>query len=276
MKKTLIAAAALVAMAGCNKSLIESSPAVDSNYGYINLGVSADTEMVVTKAATAVEGTDLNPYTVTVTKENVADPVINDKFENVTSWKVAAGKYTVAVQNLTVAEAYTSDNGALRVAGSSEVDVESGLEASCTVACTPVNSKVSFDYTDAFAKIFDVTNAALKVTNQKSEDYPARTIDMTMATSAEAAEVAFVEPLEHNWALTVSSALNGSKNYTKPFTPTEGAWTQITFDVSETDGSIKVSVTVDDEIKDVYTITATVDPTEDNDVTVTNPEKKNL
>lgn len=48
MKKTIIIAAALVAMTACNKNLIEVS-SVDG-FGYINLGVSADTELVVTKA----------------------------------------------------------------------------------------------------------------------------------------------------------------------------------------------------------------------------------
>ena len=47
MKKAFFLAAALVAMVGCNKTIIESPV---SDYRYISLGVSADTEMVATKA----------------------------------------------------------------------------------------------------------------------------------------------------------------------------------------------------------------------------------
>ena len=50
MKKIMIAAAVLAALTACNKTLIEG-PMADSEYGYINLGVTADTEMEVTNKA---------------------------------------------------------------------------------------------------------------------------------------------------------------------------------------------------------------------------------
>ena len=54
MKKIMIAAAVLAALTACNKTLIEG-PMPDSEYGYINFGLSSDIEIVDTKAATTVE-----------------------------------------------------------------------------------------------------------------------------------------------------------------------------------------------------------------------------
>ena len=47
MKKAFFLAAALVAMVGCNKTIIESPVANEADYGYINFDVTADTEMVM-------------------------------------------------------------------------------------------------------------------------------------------------------------------------------------------------------------------------------------
>ena len=59
MKKIMIAAAALVAMTACNKTLIEG-PVADSEYGYINFGLSSDMEIVDTKAVVSQTGDGAN------------------------------------------------------------------------------------------------------------------------------------------------------------------------------------------------------------------------
>ena len=65
MKKTIIFAAALAAMTACNKSLIENVNPADS-YGFIDLGITADTEMVVTKAGCVMDADALATYNVTL------------------------------------------------------------------------------------------------------------------------------------------------------------------------------------------------------------------
>ena len=65
MKKTIIAAAALVAMVGCNKGIIET-PTAEAELGYINLGVNTDTEMVVNKGITTEAY--LSGYNITLKK----------------------------------------------------------------------------------------------------------------------------------------------------------------------------------------------------------------
>ena len=61
MKKTIILAAALVAMTACNKSIIETSNPADG-YGFIELGITADTEMVVTKTGSVMSSDALASY----------------------------------------------------------------------------------------------------------------------------------------------------------------------------------------------------------------------
>ncbi len=259
MKKTLIIAAALVAMAACNKDIIDySTPA---EYGYISLGVSADTEMVVTKAESApLTAEQLKDYTVSLegTKESWTSKY------SAADWKVAAGTdYVLSLQNLTVAEAYASENGLLRLAGASgTLEVKAGKTTECSVKCTPANAKVSFLYTPEFAAYFNTS--AVTMSNVVDGDYPARSLEMTMAATADAAETAFAEASEHTWTLEVESELYGEKTYTKDFTPRAASWTQITFDVNAADGSLNITVTVDDEITEVYEITATIDPTDDS------------
>ena len=71
MKKIIIFAAALAAMTACNKSVFETA-APSEGFGYINLGISADAEMVVTKAPTTPSSDALANYTVTLKQGETA------------------------------------------------------------------------------------------------------------------------------------------------------------------------------------------------------------
>ena len=90
MKKTIIMAAVLVAMVGCNKSIIES-PVADSDYGYINLGVTAETEMVLTKGI--ITEADLAGYKVNLLKDGMQLDGWPKAYSSITdaNWKVPAG-----------------------------------------------------------------------------------------------------------------------------------------------------------------------------------------
>lgn len=239
MKKAFFLAAALVAMVGCNKTIIES-PVAD--YGYISLGVSADTEMVATKGI-ETEAV-LDGYTITLINTDKNSPVWSkvvgtDEFVD-TDWKVPAGNYKVTVTNFT--EDFYSGKGAVRVYGEGTVGVIAGETKTCTVDCVPVNSMVSFSAEKSFNDVF--TSASVTVVEGD------RQVPMNVATHT-AAEAAYFEPGTLTWVLTATPKLGSESTYRKTFTTTKGKWTQITFSSNNDDGQIGVvTITVDDTIDD--------------------------
>ncbi len=257
MKKTIIAAAALVAMAGCNKTLIES-PIADSDYGYINLGVSADTEMMVTKAGTAPAQEDLNKYNITISKDG--SQIYSGEYSSIPDggYKVTAGTYTVTAENLTIDEAYASDlnngRGAMRVSGSNTVEVAAGQASTCPVECVPVNSKVSFVYTEQFANVFNMETARVTL------EPDGRNLEMEMsADGAEITDAAYFEPATSiAWSLEAAAG-SVAKNYTGSCKAVARKWTVVKFDAGE-NGVINVTITVNGDITEKEVVTETIDP----------------
>lgn len=245
MKKTILFAAVLVAMTACNKTIIETPMA---DYGYISLGVSADTEMVATKAIST--DAELAGYTITL-----INLINTDKTQTVWSkvygtdefadadWKVPAGNYMVTVTNHT--DDFYSQNdgkGAVRVYGESTVAVTAGTTKDCTVACVPVNSMVSFAADKSFTDVF----SSYSVTVVESDD---RSVDMTIGSAHESANAAYFEPGTLTWILTATPKLGSESIYTKTFTATAAKWTQMTFSSNNADGQISVvTITVDNTI----------------------------
>ncbi len=277
MKKTIIAAAAIVAMVGCNKSLIETA-VPESGYGYINLGVSADTEMVVTKALADVSSEELAGYNVVITKQGAGEATYSGKYSGFTGdkTKVEAGTYTVYVENNDVAGIYSADDskGSVRVSDTETIIVKPGLESPCNIECLPQNSMISFIYTQEFVNVFGIN--PVTVTNTASGAYRARTVSMTMdnATATETNAAYFEPSISHTWTFVPSSDSYKTKTYTGTITPVKAKWTQVTFAVGDAQGTIKVTVKADKEIVSVQTITATLDPASNN-TTQTTPTDKN-
>ena len=159
MKKTIILAAALVAMTACNKSIIETSSPAD-DYGFINLGITADTEMVVTKAGTVMTADQLADYNVTL-KQGQTE-LWSKEYSEITTddLKKPAGTYTLYVENLTEDEAAPAlEKGAVRVAGSADVTVKAGIDNSVSVPCEAVNSRVTVanTFTEGVFKTAEIT-----------------------------------------------------------------------------------------------------------------------
>ncbi len=256
MKKTIIAAAALAAMVGCNKTLFESVPVADSNYGYINLGVSTDTEMVTTKALSTPSSEDLAGYTISLAgdQKSWSDKKYNTLTED--DWKVPAGSYTVTVINMTEAEAYPENSlGYMRVKGENTVTVNAGLPTECPVECKPVNSKISFLYTAAFDTVFDEYTVSLTNGTRTCQN-----VGMVLESASGTAPAAFFEPAVLTWTLSAKNAAGVLKTYTKTFEAKKGTWSYITFNAAKTDGSISVTITVNDEFTTDKTITEVIDP----------------
>ncbi len=261
MKKILIAAAALAAMVGCNKTLIETPVTESAEYGYIALGISADAEMVVTKGIST--DVDLTGYNITLSKDGVKQwtKEYNDAMSE-TNWKVSAGNYSVYVENISTSEVYDEAHpkGQVRISGETPVVVYPGISSACTVACTPQNSKVSFLYTDNFSQVFQVPTAAVNVTNG------AKAFNMTMQKVSDldkdTLDAAYYEPSSLTWTLNIKNK-NGAgenKTYSSTVTTKKATWTHVTFDTGNTTGTINVTITVNGEITATETITAVLDP----------------
>ncbi len=251
MKKTLIALAALASMAACTKTDIET-PEVE--YGYISLGLSADTEILVTKGTTPSES-DLNKYDIKIL--NGAGQVWAGEYDDIkTGYKIAEGTYTVSAVNLTEDEAYgVGDMGRLRVRGENTVTVKSGQTSTCAIECSPINSKISFVYTQKFAEVFDLST--IRVTLDESyRNLPMEVIpeENDFLTSAY-----FEAGQSIDWKLSV--AVNGgqSKDYTGKCSTTEGKWTVVKFDTGST-GAVNVTITVSGDITVQDPVTETINP----------------
>lgn len=286
MKKAFFLAAALVAMVGCNKTIIESPVSNEADYGYINFDVTADTEMVVTKGMTA-DGT-LDEYRICLYKvessegttneipywagKTLADnPVAETGFitiaqarNNAELWKVPAGSYKIFVEN-NIEDNLYSDNGSVYLSDEKPVTVYAGLPATVELTCTPKNSKVSFIYTDEFKTVFNTDDLSVSV---KEED--SRTVDLTpthvsgdvssIKDDLDAAYFHAAATLE--WTMSVSTTANNAEpvEYSSDFTTVEGKWTIVTFSTGTTDGTINVTVTVNGEITETETISYTFKP----------------
>lgn len=255
MKKTIIAAAALVAMTACNKTLIET-PMTDSNYGYINLGITADTEMVVTKAEPDFSNYNVSLYSgadLKWTKEY--KDIVND------DWTVPAGTYKIYVENLTADEAApASEKGSVRVAGTVEnISVKAGFETPVNISCKPINSQVTVGYAEGFTDIFKTPVVA--ITDQS------RSFDMTWGHVQNNA-VFYAAGSQLSWTLSVSmenasgQTINKTYNSESPITTEADKWTQINFSSDSANGTISITITVDGEIDTITTIPVIIDPFE--------------
>lgn len=265
MKKAFFLAATLVAMVGCNKTIIENPV---SGYGYISLGVSADTEMVATKGI-ETEAV-LDGYTITLintdNKETIWSKVVGD-INNDADWKVPAGNYKITVTNYS--EKFYSGKGAVHVYGEVTVGVTAGQTASCTVNCEPINSMVSFSADESFTNVFQDYSITV-VEGSLVEGTPeegTRTVTMSVAATHTASDAAYFEPGTLTWVLTATPKLgNKESEYRKIFETIAGKWTQITFSSNNADGQIGVvTIIVDDSFdeKDAVHTEEIVNPFED-------------
>lgn len=268
MKKIMIAAAALVAMTACNKTLIEG-PVADSEYGYINLGVTADTEMeVATKAGEVYEN-----YLVGLFKNGVAfwtsDKGASDGYikysiavsaEKTDLWKVPAGQYEVRVQNMTLAEANpNSAKGYIYIYGAdADVNVTAGNTETATVSCDPHCTAVTIEYAEDFKDTFqegysvNIVNGTRSVTmNEGASEEDRAYFNIISGDSIE---------LTWNLSATLKSA-SSPKYYTAKFNSSKAKCTHLKFTTNgNTNGQITVQISVNDTISETITVDAEINP----------------
>ena len=273
MKKIMIAAAALVAMTACNKTLIEG-PMPDSEYGYINFGLSSDIEIVDTKAATTVEKNN-STYNVYLKKDGAYQWSNNYKeYSEITEadLKVPAGAYVIEAENYTEAEAESANGGYgdVRVNGTSgDITVTAGATTQkVTVNCTPVNAKVTVGFADGFTTTF--TSATVKLIDGT------RNLTMsnlaTVQSSGEGNSVTYTHTTENNTSVayfnvdndTLSWSIeatvdNKSKVFNGTFTVQANKWNMITFKAGK-NGNITFDISADTSISESVNINQEVDP----------------
>lgn len=265
MKKTVIMAAVLVAMVGCNKSIIES-PVADSDYGYINLGVTAETEMVLTKGI--ITEADLTGYKINLTKDEVQVAGWPKEYSASIDWKVPAGNYTVMVydkarvgnaSDLSAVYALNDNKGDKYIYGSAGVTVVAGETAECEVNCTVQNSKISFAYDDKFNAIFTKGDFKVVDNNNGREALP------VIESAHQEANAVYFEPVTLTWTLKATPKLGGvEKTYTGEVVLEKAKWSQVTFSSGNTDGQIDVEITVDGSMTVVTVSPIELDPTQEN------------
>lgn len=250
MKHSIIAAAAVVAMVGCNKITIEHSNV--EGYGAFALELSSDADIVDTKALSQVN--DPAAYNITlnsVASDNTESLKWTKEYSSIADedLTVSAGNYRFKAENVTESEA-ESDYGKVRVVGDSEVvAVAAGETKSVTVNCYPVNAKVTIAYADGFTDTFTDASCVLKDGE--------RTLSMT--AGHEDANAAYFNVDDGTLYWTVTATVSGvQKTYTKTFSVEKAKWSQITFAPGQ-NGKLAVSINADTEMV-VSSISETLDP----------------
>ena len=252
MKKIIVFAAALAALVSCNKSVIVSSVEAEEP-GFISLGISTSDVMVETKGLTA--NADLAGYNITLINKTTSQTwtkEYKDAVADAVLWKVAPGTYTIKVENKSESEVYPNNTsaGEIRIAGQTDVTVNTGQTSTCTVNCQPVNAKVSFcASSDDFLNIFK--SPTVSVTDGT------RTVSLGTVTT-ELGSGAYFEEGEITWNL--SATVDGqSKSYSGTLDLVAKQWSKVTFSTSSTNGVIGISITVIGDMTSENE-TATVDP----------------
>lgn len=251
MKHSIIAAAAVVAMVGCNKITIEHSNA--EGYGSLALELFSDVDIVETKALSNVD--DPAAYNIklySVASDNSESLKWSKEFSAMADedLTVSAGNYKFVAENVTESEAETG-HGQVRVVGTSDVvAVAAGETESVIVNCNPVNAKVTIAYADGFTDTFTDASCVLK-------DGETRTL--TMTAGHDDANAAYFNVDDGTLSWTVTAKVSGvQKTYTKTFSVEQRKWSQITFSAGQ-NGKLAVSINADTEME-VSSISETLDP----------------
>ena len=259
MKKFLLSALAVVAMAGCGKAVVEPSPTASEAYGYISLDLSTYTEMDVVTKRTPSDG-ELDSFNVTLKKGN--DVEWTKEYSEIAAdpdaWKLTVGTYTIEVENLTESEA-EEGAGYMRLYGVADnVEVRAGVTTPVTIDCVPANSRVTVAFDDTFSRVF--MDPQVNITGGS------RSFPMTWGHDKENG-VYWPGLTDLSWVLTatLSGDTSVSKRYDntdRPLKTVPGKWTQLTFTTSAEEGKIGVVITILDDFSDLEEVTEPIDPFE--------------
>jgi hypothetical protein len=135
-----------------------------------------------------------------------------------------------------------------------DVVVAAGVGTDVTVECVPVNSRVTVAFDDSFNAVF--ADPVIKVAGGL------RSFDMTWGHDI-ANSVYYPAETEISWTLTATlSGEQRTYQSVEKLKTQAGKWTQITFSASTTDGSINVSITVNDDFGEPLQEQVSINPFE--------------
>lgn len=238
MKKILFSLAASAALlTACNDAV----NVVPVEYGNIVPSIPSVVDQIETKAS--VEGTSGTSYTID--EWNIKVLLGSEvKYDNTiaaygTEQTFATGTYTVAVQNVTESVAQPEEGvGCSRFYGDNTVTVEANKDNPVTVECKMVNSK------------FGVALEGFEIFTGWSIAVTAGTRSYTFTSENSSDEVFFNVASGNTLTYTLTVEFDGSsKTYTnasEPISVTAAKFYKLSFSVSETDGTIVPTITIDD------------------------------
>lgn len=249
MKKIVMPVVAFGVMTACNETLIER-PVMESEYGYISLGLVSDVEIVDTKSQQETYST----YNVTLKQGENTIWTKEYGSLNANNLKITRGTYSMYVENFTADESESIPDayGSVRVAGEdNDIPVIPGETTPVEIKCTPINAKVTVEFADGFTDVFNEPSVTL-VDGE-------RELQMTNVGGNPTAAYFNVDGNPLSWR--VNASVNGTqKQFSGPFTVQQNKWTKISFSAG-TSGTITIQISVDETIKDVITVPVEVDPT---------------
>lgn len=155
---------ALVALAACSADQPGSENGGKGGYGYVSLGLSADTAYIATKATSDPENADEYKVRIYKGEEIVASFLFGEKEE---SLPLEAGDYIAkASWGTLVAAAFDS----LYVEGESKFTIKDGETTPVKLDCRPMNAKVTVDYD---AKVKDAySDYSVSMSTSHTENSP--------------------------------------------------------------------------------------------------------
>lgn len=243
MKKVIFIAAALFALAACNKEVINAPV---SEVGYLSFDISADDIVVETKATV----TNLDSYSVYVgsTSYNYGTQIKNKVIEK------TPGTYAIYAENITPAAAHVG-NGALRLASETKnITVTAGGTTTESLVCKAVNAKIDVNFEDSFKNAFSSWSVTLGYENDDTRD---------LTTNAESESFFYnidASKPDLTLDLTATPKSNGAaKTNSTKITLQAGYHYTINYSAGA-NGYVGITVTADDSLIDAEDETVTVNP----------------
>lgn len=249
MKKTIFIAASLLALAACNKEVINGQ--LNDEVGYLSFDLAAEDGIKVETKATV---SDFSDYSIFIGGTEYAYDDVNGKVIT-----LSPGSYDVYAENFTKKEAETG-NGKVRIASPVyTVNVQAGVTATETVSCSPQSAVVKIVYDDAFKGVFNSQSFTLKKTDNTVRADETTQI-MTLAENTPVYwNVDSAEGLSLTYAITGTHETQGSKTYGGTITVMKAHSYTITVTQSSSKGDIQLNITAVDTMTEM-TQTITVDP----------------
>lgn len=239
MKKVIFIAAALCALAACNKEVINSP---EEGYGILKLSVESDDRVVVNTKADPVYDVNTDEFNVTIINDEGVTKK-SGKPSEVAVVVLPADDYVIKAENISEDAALSNNDGKgqLRMAGATEKFTLSQSETEVqTVSCNPTNSKFTVIFDDTFKAAFKTMTVDLNQTTGGDRDFS--DIDESVEYFYNITEGAAVDV-----ELTAVSQSDVHVTNTQHITLAVGYHYAVTYSAT-IDGQLKVSVRASDDL----------------------------